>query len=200
MPKTFRPFSRFAKDEHGLISVETVIIFPILLWALAAMFVFFDAFKAQNTNVKATYTIADLISRTSDPINDDFIDGMDNVFEQLVSSDQAADIRVSVVGQRLAANGIDTERFLVWSQATGTMIAHTDIEAIEPLIPMMATGDQLIFVESTMLWTPVMSFGLSEMTLSNVAFTSPRFVPQVVYNASASGGDGSDGGLGGGRY
>ena len=84
---------RFAAAESGALSVEAVIIFPILLWAFIAMFVFWDAFKAQNINLKATYTVADLISREDDPIDAAYVDGMNDVYEFLIARDDGNDLR-----------------------------------------------------------------------------------------------------------
>jgi Flp pilus assembly protein TadG len=40
-------------DDAGSVSVETVIIMPILLWVYVATFVIFDGFRTHNQNVKA---------------------------------------------------------------------------------------------------------------------------------------------------
>jgi Flp pilus assembly protein TadG len=60
---------RFLKSENGSYSVEAVIIFPILLWALGATFVFWDVYKLRNNAAAGTYTVADLVSRQTDAID-----------------------------------------------------------------------------------------------------------------------------------
>ena len=44
-----RRLARFSSDQTGSTTVEAVLILPLLLWAYVAMFVYFDAFKIQNT-------------------------------------------------------------------------------------------------------------------------------------------------------
>ena len=53
----------FAQDTRGTIMVETVLSLPLLIMGLAAMFEFFEIHRFQSARDKATYTIADMISR-----------------------------------------------------------------------------------------------------------------------------------------
>lgn len=180
----FKPMlRRFTKDQTGALSVETIIIFPILLWALGATFVFWDAFKTQNINLKATYTVADLISREVDPITPTYIDGMNDMFRFLTSGDNGNELRVTVVKMGLAADGVTPEYELVWSHSTDAgMPVITEIKTVEDKLPMLAVGSQLIIVESQMLWEPIFGVGLDAITMKRFVFASPRFVPQVKFS------------------
>ena len=51
----FSRLKAFGRNDAGSVSVEAVIMFPILLWAFAAMFVFWDAFKMQNILINFFY-------------------------------------------------------------------------------------------------------------------------------------------------
>lgn len=172
-------------------SVEAVIIFPLLMWAYAAMFVYWDAFKSQNINLKATYTIADLISRYECPIMNADIEGMNSVYSYLIRSDNGNDIRVSVVSMGVADDGVTPELDLEWSYATGVMTKYDNLDNVQGKLPIMATGDQLILVDSTMNWEPPLTFalidlGLGNMTFGNSVFTAPRFIPQVLHEEPCS--------------
>ena len=57
------------KDEKGSFSVEAILMFPMLVWAFMAMYVFFEGLRESNINLKATYTVADLLSRETDLID-----------------------------------------------------------------------------------------------------------------------------------
>ncbi|MEM8657527.1 MAG: TadE/TadG family type IV pilus assembly protein, partial [Pseudomonadota bacterium] len=57
MLKTFR------RDEEGAVSVEFVLVFPVLCLLLLASYVFFDIFKSESTAAKAVYTVSDILSR-----------------------------------------------------------------------------------------------------------------------------------------
>ena len=53
---------RFSTNEDGGLSIEAVLAIPLLVWALTATIVFYDAFKTPHISQKATYTIADMLS------------------------------------------------------------------------------------------------------------------------------------------
>lgn len=176
-------FKRFGREEAGALSVETVVIFPILLWALGATFVFWDAYKTRNINLKATYTIADMISREVDAITPEYIDGMNNVFEFLTNGESEHALRVTVVKMGLADDGTTPQYKLAWSHSTDAeMPPLDDIQTIVPKLPQLAIGDQLIVVESKLYWEPVFRIGLDARHLNQFVFSSPRFVPQVKFD------------------
>jgi len=185
-------FRRFAASEDGGMSVEAVIIFPILLWAFIAMFVFWDAFKSQNVNLKATYTIADMISREGGSIDEAYIDGANGVYGYLTGNRPDNETRVTVVSVGLAADGVTPEMALEWSHSTDqtSMPEIADIAEIRDRLPLMSVGDQLIVVETQVLWEPIMErvplVGtiLSARTMDETVFTSPRFVPQVIWGGA----------------
>ncbi len=173
---------RFRRSERGALSVETVIMFPILLWAYGAMFVYWDIYKNLNTNLKATYTIADLISREPDPMTPAYIDGAGGIYRYLLRSPDDGDIRVTVVA--MDSDPVTNANVLAlrWSYGTNQMAPRTDLTGIAGEIPIMAAGDNLIIVESRVAWDPPMLFGLEARQITNRVFTSPRFVPQVLFN------------------
>lgn len=179
----FKLSRRFAKSEQGTLSVETVIVFPIILWAFFGMFIFWDIFSTVNRNLKATYTIADLISREPDPMSQSYLEGLGDVYNMLVRSDGSSTIRVSVVSNKINGSG-DEELALEWSYGTGAMLSRTTLDGISEAIPIMAVGDNLIIVETKTNWTPMMNFGLRPRDVTNRVITSPRFVAQVIYSTS----------------
>ena len=183
------PFSRFFRNEAGALSVEAAIVFPLLLWALGAMYVFWDAYDARNTNLKATYTIADMVSRETNPIDATYVDGLNDVYEFLISRDDGNDLRITVVSVGLDDDGITPRLQLEWSHATGDKLPIDDITLIQDRLPIMSVGDQLIVVQSEMRWEPILNFGLSATDMSELVFTSPRFAPQVIFEEDDAGAD-----------
>ena len=184
----------FLSRETGAVSVETVIIFPILLWAYAAMFIYWDAYKAQNVNLKATYTIADMISREDDPITPGYVDGLNSVYTYLIRRVEGNDVRVSLVEYipDPLDPSADPTMNLRWSHATGDYTGHPDVTPIENQLPMMPGGSDLIVVETRMTWSPPFNFmlepvGLDTRDMTNLVFTSPRFVPRVRWDADGDG-------------
>jgi hypothetical protein len=90
---------RFLRCEEGSYTVELVVIFPLLAWAYTSMFVFWDAYKTQNINLKATYTIADMISREEREICDNYIEGAHNIYAYLSRGNTNHRLRVTLVMQ-----------------------------------------------------------------------------------------------------
>lgn len=194
MRSVLSKLSGFFREERGGVSVETVIIFPILLWAYAAMFIYWDAFKAQNINLKATYTIADMISREDALFDPDYIDGANDLYTYLVRRTDGNDVRVSVVA-------FDTDTFdptadptmrLRWSHATGDYEGHVNMEPLEDNLPLMPGGSELIVVETRVTWSPPFNFtlqpiGLETRDMVNLVFTSPRFGGSVRWDGDGDG-------------
>lgn len=59
-----RQIGKFRKEEEGASqSVEFLLSFPLLVWALLATLQYFDAYRTQLISTKATITIGDMISR-----------------------------------------------------------------------------------------------------------------------------------------
>jgi len=76
---------RFFQDESGSASIELLIVLPLLAWIFFATFVFFDAFRAKSINVKATYTISDILSReVNEPITPEFMDSLYALYQSLI--------------------------------------------------------------------------------------------------------------------
>jgi hypothetical protein len=182
---TERPtmFTRFLRSERGSFTVEAVVIFPLLVWAYTAMFVFWDAFKTQNINLKATYTIADMISREQEQICTDYIEGARSIYAFLNAGDSNHQVRVTNVRQIPDPDGGTDYEF--WSWATEGLTPYTSKAQFESIVPMMANYDSVIIVSTATDWAPIFNAGLSAMTLSETVVTSPRFAPQIQICPSA---------------
>ncbi|AZQ66780.1 pilus assembly protein [Silicimonas algicola] len=177
---------RFRHDETGSLSIEAVFALPLLVWAIIATFVFWDAFKTLNVSQKATYTVADMLSRETDPIDDDYIAAMHEMFDFLAGSAGQNAIRVSVVTKITdPVTGIE-QVALVWSEGAD-IPAYTDLTMIETRLPEMAVGEQLIVVESEQEWQPAFAVGLAAYRFREVALARPRFSPQLVFDDGLSG-------------
>ncbi len=181
MVRILRSFARFRRAETGSLSVETVVLFPLLIWAYTAMFVFWDAYKTENINLKSAYTVADMISREQRPIDMTYLEGARTIYQFLNTGDTNQQLRVSVVRQRVDSN--DNEYLqLEWSEGTEGLPGYTDLAQIEAKIPMIARGDEVIVVDTSTDWSPVFNVGLPARSFTQTVVTSPRFVPQVLWN------------------
>ena len=183
MFKPFAPlFRRFARDTRGSMSVEFVIIVPILFWAFMAVFVYFDGFRQSAQNLKAAYAIADMISRETEAINDDYIDSMEKVLQLMTRSDTPLKLMVTVVRW-----DEDDDRYYVdWSESRdyGMVRSNSNISDIAAKLPMMPDNERVILVETVATYEPPFDVGVGDRTLENFVFTRPRFAPQVVWSDS----------------
>lgn len=177
---SFNPTSRFLKNEKGSLSVEACFAVPILAWAIVATFVFFDAFKTLNISQKATFTVADMISREEAPIDDDYLTALFETFQYLAGDSGPSAIRVSLVEAALDPDTGDEVLELTRSEGYN----YDDLEDLEPirdLIPILSPGEQLIVVESVQQWTPAFGVGLATYRFREVALARPRFAPRICW-------------------
>lgn len=171
----------FAEDTRGTILVETVITLPLLLMGLAAMFEFFEIHRFQSTRDKATYTLADMISRENGTINDVYMDNALTLFNEIADDYGDNQIRISVID----FDADDNEYGLMWSETRGTggnMVPLTDENVREDhaVLPILADGEPVILVESRSEYRTIFDVGFSDkMEVKTRVFTSIRFAPKI---------------------
>ncbi len=175
---------KFTKDQTGSYAVEGVIILPLLIWSVMASVVFVDAFRMQTLNLRATYVVSDAVSRLWDPVTDDYFVGLAHLHGMQVNFAYQTHLRMSVVQW----SEDEDEYKLRWSQTTtpGTY-DHLDqamVDSRETNVPDLADGDSLVLVETWMDYEPPFAVGLPAMTFGNHIFVSPRYTPQIGYEAS----------------
>lgn len=178
---------RFCRDEMGTVTVETVLILPVLVWCYVGTFVFFDAFQTDARNIKATYTIADILSReVNEPITPEYLDSLFLLQANLIDRSEPLRLRVSVVRYGAAD---DTYR-VVWSQTRGSGSAQTDAglaQIREEHLPVMFDGEVGIIVEAANHYTPLFDVGLDALEFEEFMILRPRFAPTLCWSDSNSG-------------
>ncbi|MCC5988990.1 MAG: pilus assembly protein [Pararhodobacter sp.] len=201
--------ARFRDDARGAVSVETIIILPLLLWALVATVVFFDAFRTRHQVQTAALTVADIVSRETDMLTTDYLEGMNDVFDFLANSRRPTRLRISSV---IWDSSAERNR-LQWSYGTRglaplpeNLFALLNAESDEPLyqafggddsfsfsgtqaqmpvpdfndrIPPVLPGEAVVVVESFAMWSPFVDVGLARRRISHVVATRPRFTPWI---------------------
>lgn len=164
---------QFWRDEGGTALVETVIMLPMLLWAIFGLFVFWDAHKTINSAQKASYTISDVITRRRIAINTTYINGLRNTMNYLMIGDAVAKLRVTSLKRNNAANRYD----VIWSYSPGGAFPARPNGALlsdANRIPLMADGDYLMLVETEVPHNPAFNVGLNTMAIKNFIVTRPR--------------------------
>ncbi|MFT5342883.1 MAG: hypothetical protein ACI9BH_002099 [Paracoccaceae bacterium] len=171
----------FRAETDASVSVEFILVMPMLFWAFMASYVFFDGYRQSSINLKAAYTIGDLISRETDPINDNYLDSMYSLHRLLTHATSSTTLRVTVVRW----NEDDNRFYRDWSESRGDIMPLTSAEVLllNDKLPAMPNAERVILVETTNSFFPVYKVGLETLSLDNFVFTRPRFAPQVVWES-----------------
>ncbi len=174
-----RRLQRFFTETSAAVAFETVIIFPILLWAWIGTFAFFDAYRVYNTSIKATFTVADLLSRQTSTVYGYDIEGMAEMLRAMIRDTDGVEVRVTQIVRDNSGNyRVD------WSHATGTQaqLFTASLAALEDRLPDMANGERVILVESFIDYLPAFNIGINDLTFENFTLTRPRYAGQVPYD------------------
>lgn len=198
------PFRRFKRDESASISVEAVLVLPLLFWGYFGMFILFDAYRSLAANIRAAYTIGDLLSRETGEVTPAYIEGLNDIQDVLTQSPYRTVLRVTTVrySDSDGDGEIDSgEHSLEWSYSTGGKEAITPGQMdtkILPYLPAMADASVLVVVETWMAFVPFMNLSLANLYqpsteerkvsfgpfyFEGLVATRPRFAGQLVWNA-----------------
>lgn len=179
-----RSLSRFLRRQDGSLIVEGVIILPLLLWAVMAMFALWDVFRTQNVLQKATYTVSDVISRTKKDVALGPVDisGFYDLLNFLLPQAEELDMRIT----NITYDEDDDEYLVLWSCAPGDgMIPLTDatLAALRDRIPAMPNADTVTIVESRLHYETLFDIGLDPIDFEQFVVTRPRLAPVIVLSS-----------------
>lgn len=181
LPAIAARMRRFAGDRSGSLMVEAIMVLPILIWGGVATMTFVDAFRHQTANLRTTYAIADLISRQTDAIGPDFLNGAAEIYGYLADRETTS-MRISL----FRWNVDDAAYMLLRSEPVAGAPAPTTAEMAElaSIIPEMSETKLAIVVETWMEYEPAFKVGIAPRTFHNRVVTSPRFGPQLKFDQS----------------
>lgn len=179
-----RHLRRFLRRAEGGLSLEAALTIPMLLMVFAAGYVWFDAFRAQNLSLKATYTVSDMVSRETVPLTETYLNGLQTVFDFMTQSDGPTQIRITAV--KCTADCHDeTLRSLemCWSWASGGAQPYdaTSFDGVTDAVPLMTLGDTVMITETFLVHEPAFEVMMPTSTVAQRIVMRPRFVPQVVF-------------------
>lgn len=175
-----------ADDESGSFSIEAMLMFPMLTWGYIAMYTFFEGLREHNINLKAAYTVADLLSRETEVIDQSYLNGMNGIFGWLTRSNNAVSLRVTVVRYDADADN----HVLEWSRGTNGRISLNQEQmraSLSPHIPILADADTAIVVETWAHYSPPIDMGMEAQDIYNVVVTAPRFAEQLRFDGVGDG-------------
>lgn len=192
----FKLIKRNLQDERGSFSVEAILMFPLLAWAFMAMYVFFEGLRESNINLKANYTVSDLLSReVEDCITNADMNGMHDIYEWLSRSRNEVQMRATVIFFEQPDPNVPGEYKLMWSEPVNgpAPLTSEDLPTVVlPHMPIMADGSYSIVVETWALYDPIMDVGLTDTELYNIVVTAPRFSGKLCHENEGSAGGTQD--------
>lgn len=178
-----RKLRGFRSDERGYVNLEVMILLPVILWIFAASWVYFDAFRQQSVNQKASYTVGDMLSRETNYITPDYIDGTFELYKFLTrAEDGDVSMRITVVRW----NDNNDRYQVVWSRTRGAVggLVNNDVRNWTDRLPQMSHNEQVILVETWESYEPTFQVGLPmPQNMQTFSFTKPRFAPQIKFEA-----------------
>ncbi len=176
-----RVLNKFSRDERGSFSVEAILMFPMLVWAFMALYVFFEGLRESNINLKATYTVADLLSREDNEVDELYISNMNVIYQWLARSQNDVRMRMTVVHYDEPTDS--HEIYCSIGVGVDDMLQEWVEETVSPHVPIMADDSAAIVVETWVDYEPIMeipliSIGLEETEIYNIVVTNPRVSDQ----------------------
>lgn len=168
----------FREDTRGSVSVEAAIIFPMVMWSMLAMFVFFEGYRQTAMNQKAANTIADMYSRETESITPTYVDNTKELFDLLAEANGDTKIRISVVkwAKRRDAYRVN------WSKTRGSGIdklTNDDLVAMAENLPKLPNQERIVLVETWATYKPLFNVGMDDVVMRSFVFTRLRFAPQL---------------------
>jgi hypothetical protein len=172
--------------EDGSITVEAVIMLPVLILFYITSFTFFDAYRTQAVITRTGYVVGDLLSRQPTIDAADVV-GMRDLFAFMTFNAGPSEIRVTeVAGGATLADPLA----VVWSEGTGTLdpLTEDEVAAIRDTIPDLAPNERITIVETRVEYRPPFFVGLPAYTMQEVVVTRPRYDERICFVRA----DGSD--------
>ncbi len=174
---------RFARRENGSIAVETVIVIPMMFWTYMATYAIYDVYRMHSLQQKIAYSIGDIISRETNPIDNDYLIGMRDLVKYMsnISSNSDMSLRVTVVRWNESQNRHERD----WSREKGyrSSLSKDDVRNMTDKLPVMTNNERLILVETAVKYTSLFNIGLGDFEIENRVFTRPRYAPQVLWSS-----------------
>lgn len=175
--------------ERGAVSVETVIMLPVLILFYVVSFVFYDAFRTQANITRTGYVVGDLLSREAEVRQRD-IDGMRNVFALLTHARGAVDVRVTEIIRPSGHDDWDYE--VAWSRPSSSSsrgeMTGAELAALlapppgEPVpLPRLSPNERVVIVESFLRYQPPLNVGLTTYWMDSLVVTRPRYDTQLCW-------------------
>ncbi len=173
--RLFGAIAQFFRKEDGVISIEAVMIYPLLFWSMWTAYTYFDGYRQGARNLKAAYAIADILSREKDAVTDQYITSMYDLQRFMISERNGLSLRISF----LRWDSDDNRHYVLWSCVRGEDLERWNdqtVDQVSDAIPVMAGDATMILVETRHHYVRPfkIGFGENENNFDKFIFTQPR--------------------------
>lgn len=172
-----RRLARFGREEDGVILAEFLVLLPVLVWAFLATFVYWDTFRTINEAQKASYAVADMISRQKTEVTTALVNGLDEAMEMMMTD--AGEVRVRLTSVQYSTAGLYVVLFSRSADGVLTGLNTAAVTALSAQIPLIAPLDSVVILETEVPFTPAFDIGISDKTFRNFVVTRPRSLLRI---------------------
>jgi|GEM_PF-1904501 len=175
-----RIFTKFKSDQTGAMTLEFVIMLPVLMLWFAGMFVFFDAFHKWMKSLKATYTVSDMVTRQLE-IDRPYLMALDSIFDKISQSRDTDKTWFRII-QVKQVNGTPV---IEWQDNTSDpKAADFTIADISAELPTLVDNEHILYFESYRPFSPLFDWvGIDAVTFENNISASLRFTSSLEHTA-----------------
>ncbi len=173
--------ARFLKKEDGVVSIEAIMVFPLLFWSVWTTYTYFDGYRQGASNLKAAYAVADILSREKDTVTDQYITSMYDLQQYMLEEGNGLSLRISFVRWDTGDESTDSDdrHFVEWSCTRGVGLKRWSNETVNQVsdrIPIMADNATMILVETRHHYVRPfkLGFGSNDFFIDKFIFTQPR--------------------------
>jgi len=172
---------RFRRQEQGSIAIEAVIILPMVFWTFLALYATFHAYRTYVVNQKVAYTIGDMISRETNPLDAAYMAGARELMAHLINTSDA-NVSLRVTSVKFDGDSQTYERH--WSQSEGFVspASAQTVENWDTNLPVLPDDEYIVVVETFQNYTPPFDTGLAQREVRNFVFTKPRYAPRTLWD------------------
>lgn len=171
---------QFFSREDGVVSIEAIIVYPLLFWSLWTSYTYFDGYRHSARNLKAAYAIADILSREKKLVTAQYISTMYDLQTFMISNRSTASIRISF----LRYDADQDRHYVNWSCERGASfekLTNATVTDVSDRLPVMHDNATMITVETKDLYTRPFKIGYGdhEFGIDKFIFTQPRGYTQI---------------------
>lgn len=166
--------TRVWHDRRAVAGIEFAIIGPVVVALLLGCVTLFALFRGSQDAEKATFTVADIVSRQTS-VSTAFLDTQHALFQRMLS-DGSTDKGFRISSIRRVGTGFT----VAWSYAVAPLnpLQAADIPLAQ--LPLVADGDSLVLVETRVPFAPIFAVaGMSGGEHRNLAANRPRFTASI---------------------